>query len=303
MRPLLLSHDQPSFEKDGLDIDSASVAELREALHKQNRRYDELVNHLRQVIDTHTAEKATLEKRVTSLTREVARKDKEIKGLTWVIVNGGGPSSKSASTSTQPDSPSTSAPRSPSPTSLSSKTSRASRLRVRREDNDSGAESYATSGTESRVDSAWDGPSGASGAESSTSISHRSKTYRKPRDFLHSAVNSGLPLARSASTASARTNRSAPRAESTTSSSAAQPLTSIPEGGSGRSSIPHRLSSSRVGLSTKDREREREKEKEKARQARVSQRLAATPTPASAYAANLRPGRSPSIAQVLDRDK
>ncbi|KAI4527767.1 hypothetical protein EV122DRAFT_218118 [Schizophyllum commune] len=241
------SSNRPFPAQDTLDIENASAAELREALIKQNKRYDELVNHLRQVIDTHTTEKAALEKKVSSLTREVSRKDREIKGLTWVIVNG--PSSDSPRTPSTPRSPTA---RSPSPTSLSSK-----KLRVRQEENDSGAESYATSGTEARTDSAWEGPSGASGADT--------------------------------------------RAESTTSSSPG--LSSIPEAVSSRSAIPLRTPSMTKVSSAKDREREREKEKEKARQARIAQRLASTPTPASAYAANLRTGRSPSIAQVLDKDK
>ncbi|KAI5824257.1 hypothetical protein K523DRAFT_420923 [Schizophyllum commune Tattone D] len=299
-KPLLLSHDQPFPAQDTLDIENASAAELREALIKQNKRYDELVNHLRQVIDTHTTEKAALEKKVSSLTREVSRKDREIKGLTWVIVNG--PSSDSPRTPSTPRSPTA---RSPSPTSLSSK-----KLRVRQEENDSGAESYATSGTEARTDSAWEGPSGASGAESSTSTSFlhgRIRTHRKPPSYLQAAPSSGsgLPLARSASVASmssaARSTTRSTRAESTTSSSPG--LSSIPEAVSSRSAIPLRTPSMTKVSSAKDREREREKEKEKARQARIAQRLASTPTPASAYAANLRTGRSPSIAQVLDKDK
>ncbi|KAL1748237.1 hypothetical protein HDZ31DRAFT_29976 [Schizophyllum fasciatum] len=249
------SSPRPFPAPDNLDIESASAADLREALVRQNRRYDELVSHLRQVIDAHTAEKAALEKKVSSLTREVSRKDREIKGLTWVIVNGPGSANDSPTAPRTPSTPRSPTARSPSPTSLSSKHSRAARLRVR-EENDSGAESYATSGTESRVDSAWEGPT---------------------------------------------------RAESTTSSTPG--LSSIPEAVASRSAIPLRTPSMTRAPGAKEREREREREKErerereKARQARIAQRLAATPTPAAAYAANLRPGRAPSIAQVLEKDK
>ncbi|KIY48523.1 hypothetical protein FISHEDRAFT_73493 [Fistulina hepatica ATCC 64428] len=77
----------PVFERDEIDINIASSGQLRAALKRRDAQLKELEEYITQLTDAHIAEKYALEKKVVSLTRESARKDKEIKGLTWLVVN------------------------------------------------------------------------------------------------------------------------------------------------------------------------------------------------------------------------
>ena len=70
------------------DIDTASAPQLRAALISRNQRYDELATYVLKVTEVHATEVANLEKKVLTLEKDVARKDKELKGLRWIINNG-----------------------------------------------------------------------------------------------------------------------------------------------------------------------------------------------------------------------
>jgi hypothetical protein len=71
-----------------IDIDTASEPQLRAALRFRNQRYDELATYVLKITEAHAMEVTNLGKKVHTLEKEVARKDKELKGLRWIINNG-----------------------------------------------------------------------------------------------------------------------------------------------------------------------------------------------------------------------
>jgi hypothetical protein len=77
----------PSMDISGvyLDIDTASASQLRVALRTRNQHFEDYVL---KATETHVTEVTKLEKKVLTLEKEVARKDKELKGLRWIINNG-----------------------------------------------------------------------------------------------------------------------------------------------------------------------------------------------------------------------
>ncbi|KAF8655722.1 hypothetical protein AX16_002959 [Volvariella volvacea WC 439] len=85
--PQILAEPIPNF-----NIDTATPEELKTALIARNKQYDELANYLLSVTAAHVAERAALEKKIASMDRDAARRDKEIKGLTWLVMNNRGPS-------------------------------------------------------------------------------------------------------------------------------------------------------------------------------------------------------------------
>ncbi|THU91897.1 hypothetical protein K435DRAFT_221953 [Dendrothele bispora CBS 962.96] len=87
------------------DLDTASVNQLREALRLRNVQFDELISYmhkqsehrelerkwLESKIASAETDKKVLEGKIISLEREAVRRDKEIKGLTWLVMNNRGP--------------------------------------------------------------------------------------------------------------------------------------------------------------------------------------------------------------------
>ncbi|KAF8892976.1 hypothetical protein BD779DRAFT_1669991 [Infundibulicybe gibba] len=293
--------------KDDFNINTASPEQLKAALTTRNQQYDELASYLLKITESHVAEKHALEKKILSLEREAIRRDKEIKGLTWLVTNTRGASSASL---TGLGSRSTSTIQSDQDTqrSQSRGSSRISLRRVQYTD-DSGAESYQTSGAESMLGS------GASGTESMSSI--RDKKLRRPSTLetgivlsQHSSLkrvpsnksNLGpdfplppdLPYGKRSSVSSYSTSPASSTSSllppSPNPSTAMSSLSAIPE------AHPNDLASGAA-----DRQ-----EKEERRASRASNRisassLASSSSASSAYAANLKRGRPPSIAQVLQQ--
>ncbi|KAH9927925.1 uncharacterized protein BXZ73DRAFT_111, partial [Epithele typhae] len=69
---------------------STTVDELREALRKEMDKYTRLSTYLLDLTEQHAREKEDLMRRVDGLEREVGKKDKELRGLRWIVANAGG---------------------------------------------------------------------------------------------------------------------------------------------------------------------------------------------------------------------
>ncbi|KAF8236097.1 hypothetical protein L208DRAFT_1457751 [Tricholoma matsutake] len=297
-----------TFDKENINLNTATIEELKQALASRSQQYEDLASHLLKVTAAHVAEKNALEKKISTLEKDLARKDKEIKGLTWIIVNHrislGGSDVESALNSAQL------AYRPADPTRTPS--------RLRRTIDESAAESHQTSGAESVSESILG--SGASGTESHSS-SLPVKKIRRPmlgettfnlyRSSSRASRRLGLGVESMASDSSVRSS-----VYSLSSSSAASSSSSLlPPGSSGTGSSlsaipegPNQVSSSR---STKVM-RERgslsagEDERHPTRPNRISTSSLASSSSmssaaTSAYSANLKRSRPPSIAQVLEK--
>lgn len=180
-----------------IDIDNSSADELRKALRHCMQQFDELSSQIVKITEAHTAERITWEKRLLELEREAERREKEITGLTWLVKNDqrGRASSVSniATTQTGSRTPSLvemersddSSARSSLPTPSSSIKLPLNRLL---QGEDSGAESYPTSTSE------WG--SGNSGAEDESQIATMKprRAMRRLR-LVESAYNS-VPITR-----------------------------------------------------------------------------------------------------------
>lgn len=313
-----------------IDVDNASVDELRKALQLRNQQFDELSKHLHKITEAHTAEKTVWEKRILDLEREAARRDKEIKGLTWLVKNDGiGSTATEQSGSRTPslfemERSDDSSARSSLPTPSSS-----IRLPLNRllQGEDSGAESYPTSTSNSE----WG--SGTSGAEDE---SHLAMAMMKPRRAMKKlrlveSANKSVPITRpiplkqpgpgseisisdllkpskrsSASSSFTVASSSTSSEHSPTSLTFPNPQTLIP--------IPEsRAKENHASLASDKDEYKRERRPSKVSFKQSGQPSASaskspidsvTPgsrlTPSEAYIRNLKKGRPPSIAQVLD---
>ena len=78
-----------------LDIDTASELQLRAALRSWNQQpeYDEIDTYVVKITEAHAMEVTNLGKKIHTLKREVAIKDKELQDLRWIINNLNGNSS------------------------------------------------------------------------------------------------------------------------------------------------------------------------------------------------------------------
>jgi hypothetical protein len=86
-----LSPPSMDVSEVNFDIDTASAPQLRASLRTRNQQYEEFASYVHKVTETHVTEVTNLEKKILVLEKEVARKDKELKGLRWIINNGDSP--------------------------------------------------------------------------------------------------------------------------------------------------------------------------------------------------------------------
>ncbi|KAG7095670.1 hypothetical protein E1B28_006387 [Marasmius oreades] len=305
----------PHIQPLGIQIDTASADELRLGLRQRNMQLDNLANYIKNVTEIHAQEKLQLEKRIADLERDIMRRDKEIKGLGWLMRNG----NEQASNTTRPlatpdldkersDDSSTHSMRLATPSS-------SIRLPLYRRLNadDSGAESYATSGAES-----IDKGSATSGADSWEVSPKPRRAMRKLK--LVETFNNTTPLSRPLALRQAEgktieaLQRSSMSSVYSTSSSGSSPFsspTSVAFACAGLTSIPETPSRPRTtsGISLpKDKKVERERKLSNvsnsssnttsapSKSKPTSSRL----TPSEAYARNLVKDRPPSIAQILN---
>ncbi|KAJ6510273.1 hypothetical protein C8R47DRAFT_1208307 [Mycena vitilis] len=300
-------------------MERASAEQLRQQLTLRNQQFDELASYLLKLTDAHIAEKQSLLKKIANLEQEAARRENEIKGLTWLVTNNTRPGSSGSIGLSDMASKSTSAldlMQAPGKVSSSSTANPAE---------DSGAESYqTTSGAEDSHRNS--GPesmrsSGISGAESSTSgqakkvkRSHTlmSSFYRtsvkNARPESKPTIPSALPYRASPGTKRASISSLGSSPSSSTSSlslSTVTPATTvtslgaIPEAAATTSRSKDPVVAAAI-LAT-----ENQRAKEERRASRVSNRLSGSsvtaPSASAAYSANLKRTRPPSIAQVLSQ--
>ncbi|KAF9011838.1 hypothetical protein BDQ17DRAFT_1537663 [Cyathus striatus] len=276
------------------DVHSATPQQLKAALVARNRQYDELSTYLLKVTEAHDAEVASLEKKVYALEKEAARKDKEIKGLTWLVNNHRGPPvSSSASTASRIQSSLESDQES---AGASSPSGASSNIRRYQYTDDSGAESHATSGAESPT----------SGAESLPSL--RGKRVKRPFTLGESSYNlyratmgkraTEAKVSSDQATTTATPNKRSSAASlspSTASSSSLLPSSPSSTTVSSLSAIPE--TTLRFSGDTSDKGD---------LGSRTSSRISTSSTISSSssnYASNLKRSRPPSIAQVLEKSE
>jgi hypothetical protein len=274
------------------DVESASPEQLKTEYIKRNTQYRDLAGILMSAREEHMLQRSKLEQRIVFLERDLARKDKEIKGLTWLMKNGSLPPSPPANSTSFSDSETRRLPRGGSGTP-----SRAFTVKHPQ---------HRSLILVSQEDSAPESLSEASGRDSASSHRSRKLTGRSshraslpPRDS--SILNSPLPPIPSSKRSSAASLNSTISSSSSIPSSSPTTLTSIPE------SPPVAFPSSKIrdpAIAAAFQAAEQFREKEQRRSSRRKPAPAAIvlpPTPAEAYAATLRrDGPTSSIAQVLD---
>ncbi|KAJ3973955.1 hypothetical protein EV361DRAFT_897028, partial [Lentinula raphanica] len=286
-----------TFPKLVIDIDTATTEELREALRSRNQQYEELSDRLLQLTEAHAAEKRTWEQKLVALEGELLKKGQELKALARLV--GATPLSSRTSSfaELERERSDDSSVRSSIPTPSSS-----IRLPLNRQLQNEESESYTYSTSE------WG--SGTSGAEDETQMAPIKPSRMMMRKLkLVESVNKTLPASRSmplrqtgsglahdlsgnVSDPSFSRKRSSASSSSSTSPDhsptslvfpASQILNPIPESrlvGQPSAAGGHTILSSSIPSVT------------------PGSRL----TPSEAYIMNLKKGRPPSIAQILDQE-
>ncbi|KAG5734812.1 hypothetical protein E4T56_gene767 [Termitomyces sp. T112] len=287
-----------TLNKESSDLDGMTVGQLKEALAQRNQQYAELTTHLLEVTKSHAVEKAALERKITALTTEIVRKDKEIQGFTWMLNNRG----------TQPppddDADYTRIPGPRIQRSPSTASSKMSSRRIQQGDDSgaelpSGAESVPGSGGSVRLKRGLRPLTLGDSSYYRSSISSKASSRGQAFDSgLSDQRTSVYSLSSSAATSS--TSSLLPPSPSLTHSS----LSAIPEVSvvtSSRVALP-RISTSRTCDSASEWETDPEKKSYDV--VRPSKRVSTSSSSSvatGAYAANLKRGRPPSIAQVLHK--
>ena len=277
------------------DIDTASAPQLRAALRTRNQEYDELATYVLKTTGAHTTEVTKLEKKVLCLEKEVARKDKELKGLRWIINNGDSSQPQPGVLNHSLLSPTLSEPEDNS--RIISGVSR--RLYYQ---SDSGTESHAESVR-----------SVASGSDSVSSF--RRKSLRKPStlaevtyNFCHtgstrrpSKIPPGLGAEKVLETPNKRSSLSSVSPSPSSSTSSLLPpspsitmssLSAIPEG------PPSAL---RPSLRYDHSDQEERRALRASHRISTSSMTSSSTAASSAYSGNIKRSRPPSIAQVLEK--
>ena len=292
-----------------LDIENASAEELRKALKFRNLQYDELASFILKMTESHIAEVTALEKKISTLTKDALKREKQIKGFTLLL------SDEESSHYPKPLPPGI-LNQSRFASSMESDADRNTSQGVSRKlsyQSDSGAESHATSGAESLR------ASGASGSESMTSMI-RNKRLRRPYplgDQAYAASRTGTALRSSrlppgvggaekgssdilhsnakrssissiSGSPSSSTSSLLPPSPSITMSS----LSAIPEGPTATLRLPRYDSS--------DQQEERRALRASHRTSTSSLTSSSTAA-SSSYSNNIKRSRPPSIAQVLEK--
>jgi hypothetical protein len=296
-------------EAEALDIENASVDELREALKLRNLQYDELASFILKMTESHIAEVTALEKKISTLTKDALKREKQIKGFTLLL------SDEESSHYPKPLPPGI-LNQSRFASSMESDPDRSTSQGASRKfsyQSDSGAESHATSGAESLR------ASGASGSESMSSMI-RNKRLRRPYplgDQAYAASRTGTALRPSrlppgvgsvdkgssdfphsnpkrssvssiSGSPSSSTSSLLPPSPSITMSS----LSAIPEGPTATLRLP------RYDISDQQEER---RALRASHRASTSSLTSSSTAVSSSYSANIKRSRPPSIAQVLEK--
>ncbi|KAF7354905.1 hypothetical protein MSAN_01405100 [Mycena sanguinolenta] len=314
-----------SAGKENLDVEKASSEQLREALKLRNQQFDELASYLLKITEAHVAEKQALLKKVASLEHESGRLKNEIKGLTWLLTNNARQGSGSIAELSDRASKSTTALE----LTETSDGELSSSFGPSNAAEDSGAESHPTSGGEDSYRNSGPESAASGGESSSSSIARKVKrNHTLMSSFYRSSLKNARPGGQSVIPAMALPYRSGPNTKrssissfgtGTSSSSSTSSLSlgtvtpattvislgAIPEITAAtpapKSQDP--VVAAAILATETQRAKEERRAKEDRRANRASNRLSApsvtAPSASASYAANLKRGRPPSIAQVL----
>ena len=275
------------------DIETASAPQLRAALKTRNQQYDELATYVLKVTETHSTEVSNLEKKILALDKEVARKDKELKGLRWIINNG--------DSSQQPQ---------PLPAGVLSHALLSPTSTLSESDQDSSRMVPSSRRLYYQSDSGTESIRSATSGSESPSIRH--KSLRKPSALAEVTYN----FYRTASTrrpsklppglGSEKTIPEMPNKRSSLSSVSPSPSSStsslLPPSPSitmsSLSAIPEGPSSA---LRSSNSDQEERRALHASHRASTSSMTSSSTAASSAYSGNIKRSRPPSIAQVLDK--
>ncbi|KIK63782.1 hypothetical protein GYMLUDRAFT_71900 [Collybiopsis luxurians FD-317 M1] len=328
----------PNVQTLEIDIESASIDELREALRDRNKQIEELSNNLLRITEEHAADQTVWAEKIMELQKEVARKEEQIKALSlWMknmhVLSSGNIDPNTAEQGSRTPSlleiereRSDDSSRSSLPTPASS--IRLPLHKILSQGEDSGADSNPTSnsdwGTSGAEDEAATKPRRSMRRLKLVESVNRSRSLKQPgsgalslgsnasniipgsylsKQNKHSSISSSNSFAASSASDSSPTSITFP---------AAQHLIPIPESRNIGSK------ENQVSLPSEKEELKRERKTSK-----ISFKLSGQPsatnkpisqsksipsvtpgsrlTPSEAYVQNLKKGRPPSIAQVLDQ--
>lgn len=299
-----------SSNKENANLNTATIEELKEALVTRNRDYEELASYLLKVTATHLAEKKALERKISILEQENLKKDNELRGFAFLVNN---PPHGSANPLNQNQVAYRQSPVPPPKLGF----------RMLHSAEDSGAESHQTSGAESIAES-FRG-SVTSGTESPSSIRAkrmmRSSTLadggfilgRVPstKSTRGLGIDSVVPEMPLRSSLSQRSSVYSLSSSSTSSASSLLPpspsgttlssLSAIPESPTHPSSPPPKSPRVSGSLSAGEAENQRHPSRTSRRISTPALVAPSSTQATSAYSANLKRGRPPSIAQVLEK--
>ncbi|TFL03905.1 hypothetical protein BDV98DRAFT_563245, partial [Pterulicium gracile] len=90
--------NQRSFTKESIEV--AQPEQLRGMVQAESSRFEELAGYLLTLVEIHNAEKTSLERRIALLESEAKKKEKEMKGLRWLMMNETAPASPTSSGTT-----------------------------------------------------------------------------------------------------------------------------------------------------------------------------------------------------------
>ena len=280
----------PVIDADEIDIDAASVQQLQALLRKRNKQLEELTTFMLRKEEAWASERKVMEKKISSLQRDVIRRDSEITGLKLILSD--------EDMVKQPK---------PLPAGILNQ-SRLSPISTTSQSDHEGPKHTSTRRVNYQSDSGAESP--RSGNESSSSILRTKKMHQRS-----TALAGELTFA-SRTGSSGRTTKFPPScsdklltespyskrlsmmsiaSSASTSSSLMPPSPSITV--SSLSAIPE--GSSSVNASNNNEER---------RATRISRRISASSmtsssssTAASSAYSNIKRSRPPSIAQVLEK--
>ncbi|TFK29561.1 hypothetical protein FA15DRAFT_582269 [Coprinopsis marcescibilis] len=287
-----------------IDLDGATREQLQEALRTRNRQYDELNTRHIQATEMLAVEMTALQKKVSQLEREVSNKDKQIKGLMWLVANHKSPPATDFPPNlTLPPIPGSKAESGQIPTKASIMKMPTRRMQL---SDDSGAESHPTSGADSLRSSETSGNESSSRhrklrrpfvlGEGSYNLYRAATGKRLPPKTL--APDAALPEVPQGGKRHSVSSLSPSPNSSTSSLLAPSPSMTV----SSLSSIPESPTPFRYSLKPESGESGGEERRAIRAKNRMSNSSAASSSTAasSAYAVNLKRSRPPSIAQVLE---
>ncbi|KAF9030937.1 hypothetical protein BDZ89DRAFT_1132070 [Hymenopellis radicata] len=298
-------HSEKSPGKDeALDIDAASPEVLRRTLRVRNQQLDDLTASMIRASQAHQAEKHALEKKIAALERETARREKEIQGLVWLVNNG--KSANGTINAASKPTPTIDVSRVDSISTPSSSSSIKSPV-LRRIHSDYDEESAASSGGESVASTQTTRAKRSSRMAVKTDVRRRSSLRHSPVPHGPDLPLPEVPRLEKKSSVSSLASSAASSQSSLLlhNNPSTSTLSAIPEGPPpvpkipSSSPKPHSSSLRDPAILAAINARRDKEHKMKASSLKTPPKATPAPTPAAAYAANLKKGLPPTIDSMI----